>query len=295
MPEDGPTGAADKNQPPNSSKSALDRAIEGFVTVVMSLPVAIRTLILLVLLGLGAAYVYLKFTPPKETSTNPSVTKTPAGSPIAISIASGTQVYINGVADPNHPGADNDNPQNKEADHKAAEDDKAVQWHFNHSEDSPPEVSIGPEGDPQTFLHYRFYEKSDRCLFVHRKDKTHDSRQWVRDPNFHEHDLDAQNSQSSLLETPERLAIPLGNIVPAAFAVTPPGATPKPQPMQANNCVNPHPGSFKFWWGQPADKCNSPMYRQFGDGCIHYQTYNRCANSWDGRIFWTACHPPPHH
>jgi len=63
---------------------------------------------------------------------------------------------------------------------------------------------------------------------------------------------------------------------------------------QSGNCINPHPGEFKYWWGTPTDKCNSPMYRQFQDGCTHYQIYNRCANAWDARIFWTTCQAGPH-
>ena len=41
-------------------------------------------------------------------------------------------------------------------------------------------------------------------------------------------------------------------------------------------------------------RANSPMYRQFQDGCTHYQIYNRCANAWDARIYWTTCQAGPH-
>jgi hypothetical protein len=81
-------------------------------------------------------------------------------------------------------------------------------------------------------------------------------------------------------------------LIPAAEAQSL-GDHPERQQVQGA-CQNPHPGAFKYWWGPPFDQCQSPMYRQFGDGCTHYQIFNRCANVWDPRIFWTFCKPPPH-
>ncbi|MBZ5511658.1 MAG: hypothetical protein LAN70_10880 [Acidobacteriia bacterium] len=53
-------------------------------------------------------------------------------------------------------------------------------------------------------------------------------------------------------------------------------------------CLNPHPGPFRSWWG-PASGCWAPFYRQWNDGCTHYQMYNACTGQWDPRINWTAC------
>lgn len=56
-------------------------------------------------------------------------------------------------------------------------------------------------------------------------------------------------------------------------------------------CINPHPGQFRFWTGPPADQCWGPVFRQFADGCTHYQMFNRCNNTWDPTVHWTYCNP----
>jgi hypothetical protein len=53
-------------------------------------------------------------------------------------------------------------------------------------------------------------------------------------------------------------------------------------------CLNPHPWGFRSWWG-PANGCIAPFYRQWGDGCTHYQIYNACNGMWDPQIYWTYC------
>lgn len=58
-------------------------------------------------------------------------------------------------------------------------------------------------------------------------------------------------------------------------------------------CLNPHPWPFRSWWG-PANGCWAPMYRQWNDGCTHYQMYNACTGQWDVRISWTYCNPQHH-
>jgi|GEM_PF-3142690 len=70
---------------------------------------------------------------------------------------------------------------------------------------------------------------------------------------------------------------------------------PGPLPGEpAGQCLNPHPGAFKSWYGQK-NGCWVAVYRQWPDGCTHYQWYNACYNTWDAypngapKVYWTAC------
>jgi hypothetical protein len=54
-----------------------------------------------------------------------------------------------------------------------------------------------------------------------------------------------------------------------------------------------HPWQFHTWWG-PANGCWAPLYRQWNDGCTHYQMFNACSGQWDPRITWTFCNPQHH-
>jgi len=116
--------------------------------------------------------------------------------------------YTNSRPDPRHEGSDSSNPQNQEADRKAAEDAAAYKWHFEHqSEDNPPEVAVGSDADPSNNVHYRFFEKSDGCIFVRRRAAGIDSTQWLRDPKRHAHDfprirLSAVSNQPPLEKSP---------------------------------------------------------------------------------------------
>jgi len=67
---------------------------------------------------------------------------------------------------------------------------------------------------------------------------------------------------------------------------------PQAQPVQAG-CMNPHPWAFKSSWG-PANGCWAPQYRQWNDGCQHYQMYNACTGAWDPQIHWIKCVPNHH-
>lgn len=65
-------------------------------------------------------------------------------------------------------------------------------------------------------------------------------------------------------------------------------STSEQTPVQGG-CLNPHPGQFRYWTGPPTDSCWSPVFRQFGDSCTHYQMFNHCTNVWDPAIHWTYC------
>ncbi len=266
----------------------VERIVNAFLTLVLSLPMAIRALVILVTLVLGAGFLYYKYYPRPPGQTLPPIATAPANVP-----------YNNGQPDPAHAGAVN-NAQNMEANHKALEDNAAYEWHTNHkSEDDPEEVPIGAVGDPQNFLRYQYYGKTDRCVLIHRREGGVDHSQWIRDPMYHSHDTDRQMNVGVKSPGNKTVVALIDRLLPAASASTSldaraPSGAAELEPIQTNYCMNPHPGTFRYWWGQPIDQCNSPMYRQFADGCTHYQIYNRCANAWDGRIFWVTCNPPPH-
>ena len=309
-------------------KSPLSQIIDGSFSLITTLPAWLRAFVVVVaLIGAGAlAYEqYFKKVPPPVAAPAPttaassstssaasqvtnniilqgSAADPPAGAPKAISVTQGGAHYTGGLADPGNPRADNKNPQNREAAHQAAEYDAANGYHFQHvNDENPQEVSIGTDVNADNNLHYRYFERTDKCIWINRREGGVDHKQWIKDPLNHLHDVDTHENVE-LEGSPKILTASSGerhpelfpDLIPAASAQAAIPDDGQPEPVQANFCVNPHPGTFRFWWGQPFDACNSPMYRQFSDGCTHYQIYNRCANSWDGRIFWTFCHPPPH-
>ena len=53
-------------------------------------------------------------------------------------------------------------------------------------------------------------------------------------------------------------------------------------------CLNPHPGPFRSWPGQQ-NGCLVQVWRQWQDGCTHFQWANNCNGSWDPQIYWTYC------
>ena len=277
-----------RTEPKPPTAGVTHAIVDACLTVLMSLPVACRAMVVLSALAGGTVFLYGKYWPLVEPPPR-VIGQFPLEDPGA---------YTNGRPDPRHAGADSRNPQNQEADHKAAEDAEAYKWHFNHqSEDNPPEMAIGSDTDARNYIHYRFFEKTDRCVFVKRRADGNDLTQWVRDPKHHMHDFDSHGhtaAQAREMSTPSLAsAFLLDSFAPVLSAASLP-TTPMAEGGASGNCVNPHPGEFKYWWGTPTDKCNSPMYRQFQDGCMHYQIYNRCANAWDARIFWTTCQAGPH-
>jgi hypothetical protein len=274
-------------------------------TLVMSLPVAARALVLFAALIAGGAFLYNKFAEPAPKTSTPTGVTGVTGMTNNVIIQTGTappgHQYAVGQLDANHSGADH-NPQNIEAEHKALEDTTASAWHIAHkADDDPPDVPLVPQTDPDNCLYYRYYAKSDHCIFIDRRQNGVDHTHWVKDPMSRKHEVDV-SLRAAIESSPaaggaftlaKLFELP-AHLIPVALAATF-DRPMKPAPVQSNYCVNPHQGQFKYWWGNPLDQCNSPMYRQFADGCTHYQLYNRCASSWDSRIFWLSCHPPPHY
>lgn len=53
------------------------------------------------------------------------------------------------------------------------------------------------------------------------------------------------------------------------------------------SCLNPHPGQFKTW-SVPQGGCAVQVWRQWPDGCTHWQYFDACSGAWGG-INWTTC------
>jgi hypothetical protein len=59
-------------------------------------------------------------------------------------------------------------------------------------------------------------------------------------------------------------------------------------------CLNPHPGQFRWWYGERRGEWVE-IYRQWPDGCTHFQRFHPPTGSWESnpdgspRITWTCC------
>jgi hypothetical protein len=72
-----------------------------------------------------------------------------------------------------------------------------------------------------------------------------------------------------------------------------PRFTPVRSGSCSGHCLNPHAGEFKTWNGETKD-CWLQVWRQWPDGCTHYQWFNTCGSYWDAdangpRVTWTCC------
>jgi hypothetical protein len=178
---------------------------------------------------------------------------------------------------------------------RASEQNVAADWHDKHSGEDSPDWAYIADGDrTKNFVKYRFFSKSDGCLQVVRSEHGIPSRQWIMNP-APRHRLHVDSGPAAAVEFPKASGLLAGlmNLLEppvSAHVDTERLRSDLARPAAAQGgCLNPHPGTFQSWWGPPNDQCWSPMYRQFPDGCVHFQMYNRCANAWDQRINWTRC------
>jgi hypothetical protein len=193
---------------------------------------------------------------------------------------------------------------------RATDQKVTAAWHDIHSGEDSPEWAYISDGDKtKNFVKYRFFSKSDGCLEVVRSEDGTPLLQWIMNP-APRHRLHVDPNSTGRLgsmsagrsdDRHAAMAHPTmsGMLLRLMDFLEPPvSAHDDSQHMRADlvrpvavqgGCLNPHPGTFKSSWGPPTDQCWSPMYRQFSDGCVHFQMYNRCANAWDQRINWTKC------
>jgi hypothetical protein len=172
-----------------------------------------------------------------------------------------------------------------------AEEDAHAKWHNEHPEDSPP-MKIIFKISEDNYLGYRFYDKSDRCVFVLRKENDSRASRWIKDPLQDASLHSSENRKQTRPADQDTIASLLDAFIPTAQAA--PQAGVRLQRVQVGCVQGTHPGQFTWWWGTPEDQCWAPMYRKWADGCEHYQRYNKCANSWDDRIDWVSCSAGPH-
>jgi hypothetical protein len=294
--------SADK--PPDSMWSLLYRWIAGRPNWVQN--TAILILVLAVAAGVGtyAAIKLAGLAGSEKASATP--TPTPAAPEKARQVTAAGSVYVQGTEGQPPPGKVSVNdPTLIAAAKKLIAESKHGEWHDTHREDphhpekEPPWQPIN--SDPDNYVMYRYYANTDKCVAILRKaNGVASPTQWLQDPNY----LDGVRVQISSSQSgpkpsvapPESLtAAPLALAIPwlASTQFPLPDAQLTPQSLQGP-CADPHPGAFTWWWGPPVDQCWSPLYRRFGDACTHYQLFNRCANAWDGRIFWVSCTPGPY-
>lgn len=110
--------------------------------------------------------------------------------------------------------------------------------------------------------------------------------------------LNATNTPASFrpARSTERNSLPSDEIPVAREFSSNAGTDSRPRLIRVQaGCWNngPHPWPFRTWWG-PANGCWAPLYRQWNDGCVHYQMFNACNGQWDPRILWTFCNPQHH-
>ncbi len=92
---------------------------------------------------------------------------------------------------------------------------------------------------------------------------------------------------------PQALAQPIA-FSPAPFHRGGQMALAQPGSDCKRRCQNPHPGEFSSWEGE-RDGCWVKVWRQWRDGCTHYQWFNICYSYWDSdergqpRVYWTCC------
>jgi hypothetical protein len=160
------------------------------------------------------------------------------------------------------------------------EDNKHIVWHHDVKNENPPLVSIY-DSNEKGLLGYKVFD-SDGCLLVERAKGTLSSTRLIRNLGG----LAPGSGLRPLQFLPDKLDDWADQM--KSPAVNSRGI--RLIQVQAG-CLNPHPGQFRFWYGPPADQCWVPMFRQFADGCTHYQMFNRCNNVFDIQIHWTVCVP----
>jgi hypothetical protein len=180
------------------------------------------------------------------------------------------------------------------------EDDQHSRWHEEHPEDSPRLKTVFKISE-DNFLAYKYYEKSDHCVFVIRRQNGATASRWLREPLGQT--LNAAVRPRESAEVPQVASIDaVGQLLDALVPPAQPAALlgsflqsgPALRTVQDACVAGVHPGQFTWWWGTPEDSCWTPMFRQWKDGCKHYQRYNRCANAWDESIHWVSCSASRH-
>lgn len=137
----------------------------------------------------------------------------------------------------------------------------------------PPESSLTVYRDARGGLDVQLFP-SDGCLLVRRSSP---------DPRAPVINLFIQDPRQLHDTVPPKFAAePLFSLEPAAWAG-------EPSTCAQLFATQQHPGTFRWEYGQRSDDgCWVQVWRHFEDGCVHWQPFNSCNNTWGG-ITWTAC------
>jgi hypothetical protein len=250
---------------------------ELFKDLVLRSPAWVRIVVVLIMSSLFTLYVLhlLGIYPP------------PATVPTGYSLAIGKQV----------PGAGD--AQMAQATAELQADDAHSRWHDEHPEDNPPLKKVFQIAD-DNYLGYRFFDKSDHCVFIIRRESGKNTSRWLHDPQL-QAQIAGEGGRATRARVPSDPSIVarlIDSLVPAAEAATLTSAEARAgeyMPAAQGTCVSgTHPGEFTWWWGAPEDQCWAPMYREWKDGCKHYQRFNKCSKAWDEAIHWVSCSAGPH-
>jgi hypothetical protein len=286
--------------PEPTNKNADSSVYDLFYRLIVKSPPWVRIVVVLLLAG-GIALSLSGKIPDLFGKTKKADTPSAAAqvqNPISIQIQNGPYPTPAGSKQVDGPGNANYAPQNLDATHHFDEDAEHYKFHQEHPEDNPELTQIA-KFDDKNDISYKFYGKTDKCVFVLRHENGVPISQFVKDPAFRDGvaqppRLASVRGSSNSANASVRAGL-FDDLIPSAAAAQlefPKGMDESHlRSVQAGCAVGQHPGPFNWWWGPPQDQCWSPMFRQWRDGCTHYQMFNRCANAWDGRIVWTACNP----
>jgi hypothetical protein len=285
-------------------------ALSRFLEYLKSAPRSVQIVaVLSAALVTGVFFVYKEKMAQGNSPIGPVPLKT-STTPIASGSAPvGTYDPANGHADPAQ-------PSRSSSSIKDANDQMvAGSWHNQHSGFDDPKWQYIDRGDQTyTFVKYRYFNHSDRCLDIVRSEHGKTNEKWVFDPSpeqiLHPIDTTTESSSGSIrtkqshepatnsmaeltdllgsifINDAKALGLPASTNSSAATLSRISGQLSGPQ-----FCVNPHPGRFTWYWG-PVSGCLQPMFRVFDDKCTHYQMFNHCTNTWDQQVYWTYCTAP---
>lgn len=147
-----------------------------------------------------------------------------------------------------------------------------VQEYSLHAMEEPEKHELFEEQDGRLIL--RVFK--DHCVLIQRQ-----SRRGVRTKLVV--DLDRAASM-----TADRQSAPLTgwNLLPVLEA--------RQDPRCQRGCLNPHPGAFKWWYGQRKGEWVE-VWRQWPERCTHFQLFHPRTGSWDSnpdgtaRVTWRCC------
>jgi hypothetical protein len=250
---------------PDRSSSARPSAVAGgpggtgsiyelLYKLLSQCPAWVRVVAVLVLASAIGIAVAKRLLPPEPTPQTAQRQATIAVqlATVPYSIVDGTQV--------NAPGNANQLAENEDATHHVAEVAEHAQWHAEHPEIPEPPLNVITQTDEKNFVKFKFYSKTDGCVFVLRQVNGVPTSQWVRNPHFKEvaavlRDADSDRKSQEGSDTRAIAGLLDALVLPAAAATPRPSAAAASvqlQNVQAQaGCVNPPSRTIQLVVGNP--------------------------------------------